>query len=237
MLELVGVEDGPDRLDQTVGDVEGEDVDDPLIGVIGDRAWLAIDPGQIDPGPHLRAAAGQPEHEPGHLLPPVDRMGRSPGLATTVADHDHVWRQHLEQGVHVTAGSGGKEAAGHLLALRAGGIEAWLAIVDMAPGPGKDLAAVRLGLSGDLGDLPVVVAEHLMQQEHGALGRRQAFEQDEERHGQGIGHLRVLRWIGFGPRDQGFGQPGSHVGLPSHPGRLQVGDGQPGRGRGQVGLG
>jgi hypothetical protein len=237
MLELVRIEDGPDCLDHTVGDVEGEDVDDPLIGVIGDRAGLAVDPGQIDPGSHLRTTAGQPEHEPGHLLPPMDRAGRGPGLAAAIAHHDHVWRQHLEQGVHVAAGSGGKETTGHLLALGAGGVETWLALVDMVPGPGQDLAAVRLGLAGDLGDLPVVVAEHLMQQEHGALGWRQAFEQDKERHGQGIGHLRALRRIGLGPRDQGFGQPGSHVRLPPHPGRLQVSDGQPGGGRGQVGLG
>jgi len=52
------------------------------------------------------------------------------------------------------------------------------------PGAGEDLTAVRLGLAGDLGDLLVAVAEHLVQQEHGALDRRQALQQDQEGHGQ-----------------------------------------------------
>jgi hypothetical protein len=237
VLELVRVEDGLDRLDQAVGDIEGEDVDDPVLSVVGDRAGLAVDPARLDPGAHLRTAAGQPEHEPGYLLPPVERPGRGPRLAAAIAHHGHVRCEHLEQGVHVTALGGSEESPGHLFALGPGGIEARLALVHVAPGAREDLPAVRLGLAGDPGDLPVVVAEHLMQQEHGTLGRRQALEQDKERHGQGIGHLRALRRIGFGARDQGFGQPGSHVGFPPHPGRLQVGDGQPGGGRGQVGPG
>jgi hypothetical protein len=237
VLKLVGVEDGPDRLDQAVGDIEGKDVDDPVLSVIGDRAGLAVDPARLDPGTHLRTAAGQPEHEPGHLLPPVKWPGRGPRLAAAIADHGHVGREHLEQGVHVTALGGGEESPGHLLALRPGGIEARLAVVHVAPGACEDLPAVRLGLAGDLGDLPVVVAEHLMQQEHGALSWRKALEQDKECHGQGIGHLRALRRIRFGARDQGFGQPGPHVRLPPHPSRLQVRNGQPGGGRGQVGLG
>jgi len=65
----------------------------------------------------------------------------------------------------------------------------------VVPGAGEDLPAVRLGLADDLGDLLVVVTEHLVQQEDGALGRRQALQQDEEGHGQGIGHLRVLRRV------------------------------------------
>jgi len=41
----------------------------------------------------------------------------------------------------------------------------------VVPGAGEDLPAVRLRLAGDLRDLPVVIAEHLMEQEHGAFGR------------------------------------------------------------------
>jgi hypothetical protein len=112
----------------------------------------------------------------------------------------------------------------------------------VVPGADEDLAAVRLGLAGDLGDLGVVVAEHLVQQEHGAFGRRQALQQDEEGHGQGIGHLGALRGVGCGRggqfvRDERFGQPGAYVGLSPDPGGPQVADGQPGGDRGQVGLG
>ena len=64
------------------------------------------------------------------------------------------------------------------------------------PGAGEDLPAVRLGLAGDLGYLGVVVAEDLVEQEHGAFGGREAFQQNEEGHGQGIGHLGALRGVG-----------------------------------------
>ena len=112
----------------------------------------------------------------------------------------------------------------------------------MVPGPGEDLPAVGLGLSGDLGDRLVVVAEDLVEQEHGPFGRGQAFQQDEEGHGQGIGHLGALRGVGCGRgrqfvADERLGQPGAHVGFPPYPGGPQVADGQPGGDRGQVGLG
>jgi hypothetical protein len=45
----------------------------------------------------------------------------------------------------------------------------------VVPGAGEDLTAVRLGLAGDLGDLRVVVAEDLAEQEYGAFGGRQAL--------------------------------------------------------------
>src|SRR5271169_6635317 len=81
VAQLVGVDHGSDRLHLAVGDVESEDVDDAPRGVVGDRPGLAVDPGQLDAGAHLRPPASQPEHEPGHLLRPVERPGRRPGLA------------------------------------------------------------------------------------------------------------------------------------------------------------
>jgi hypothetical protein len=236
-MQLVGVDDGADGLDHPVGDVEREHVDDPVLGVVGDGAGLAVDPGRLHPDAHPGCLPGQAGHEPGHPEPAGERPGRGPGLAAAVAHDDHVGRKHLEQRIHVATLGGGEEAPGHLVTLGAGGVEARLALVHVMPGAGEDLAAVRFGLAGDLGDLPVVVGEDLVQQEHGPLGRRQALQQDQEGHGQGIGHLRTLRRIWFGARDQGLGQPGPHVGLAPHPGRLQVGDGQPGGGRGQIGLG
>ncbi len=236
-MQLVGVDHGSDSLHLAVGDIEGEHVDDAPLGVVSDRPWLAVDPGQLDAGPHLRPPAGQPEHEPGDLQRPADRPGRRPGLAAAIAHHGHVRREQLEQGAHVAALGGGKEPAGYLVALFPGGFEARLALVDVMAGPGEDLTTVRLGLAGDVRDLGVSVAEHLVQQEHRTFGRGQALHQQEEGHGQRVGHLRSLGGIGFAARQERFGQPGAHVGLPPHPCGPQVADGQPGGGGGQVGLG
>jgi hypothetical protein len=205
VLQLVRIDHGEDRLDKPVGDVEREDVDDPVLGVVGDGAGLAVDPGRLHPDAQPRCLPGQPGHEPRHPLRARDRLGRGPGLAAAIAHHDHVGGEHLEQRVHVPTLGRDEEAPGHLLALSAGGIEARLALVHMMAGAGQDLAAVRLRLAGDPGDLAVVVGEDLVQEEHGPLGGRQALKQDEKGHGQGIGHLRTLRRVWFGPRDQGLG--------------------------------
>jgi hypothetical protein len=184
MAQLVGVDDGPDRLDQAVGDVQDEHVDHAALGVVGDPAGLAVHPGRLDVDAHLRGPAVQPEHEPDHLFGPGQRLGDRPGLAAAVAHHDHIRGDQLEQAGHVAALGGGEEPAGDLILLLAGGLEARLALIDVAPGPDEDLTAVRLGLAGDLGDLLVVVAEHLVQQEHRTLVRRQALQQHQESHGQ-----------------------------------------------------
>jgi hypothetical protein len=242
VLELVRVDYGADRLHQAVGDVEGEDADHPAFGVVGHRAWLAVDEGRHAVGALVLRAAEQPDQEPGDSFRPVQRLAQGLALTAAVADRDHVGGQEFEQGVEVAAARGLEEAAGHLVALLARTVEPGLALVDVVPGAGEDLTAVRLGLAGDLGDLVVVVAEDLVEQEHGAFGRRQALEQDEEGHGQGIGHLGALRGVGGGrgtqlARDERLGQPGTYVGLPPDPRGPQVADGQPGGHRGQVGLG
>ena len=197
MLQLVGVDHGPDGLHLAVGDVEGEDVDHTALGVVGDRAGLAVDPTKLAVGPHLLPAAEQPEHEPGDPFCPGQRLGQRPGLAAAVADHDHVGGEQFEQVGQVAAVGCGEEPAGHLAALLAGGLETRLALVDVAPGAEEDLPAVRFGLAGDVRDLLIVVAEHLVQQEHRAFGRRQALHQDKEGHGQRVRHLCALRWIRF----------------------------------------
>jgi len=195
MPELVGVDYGPDRLHQAVGDVEGPDSGHPAFAVVGHRTGLAIDQGRHGVGAVLLRAAEQPEHEPGDPDRPVQRLAPGAALAAAVADRDHVGGEELQQAVQVTAADRLEEPAGYLVTLLARGLEARLAVVHVLPGAGEDLPAVRLGFAGDLGDLLVVVAEHLVQQEDGTFGRRQAFQQDEEGHGQGIGHLGALRRV------------------------------------------
>ena len=160
MVQLVGVDDGPDRLHPAVGDVEGEDVDHAAFAIVGDPAGLAVHPGRLDADAHLRGPPVQPEHEPGHVLGPGQRPGGRPGLAAAVAHHDHVGGEQFEQAGQVAAAGRVEEPASHLVTLLAGGLEArpgapGPALVHVLPGPGEDLTAVRLGLADDAGDLLV----------------------------------------------------------------------------------
>src|SRR6185437_367237 len=116
----------------------------------------------------------------------------------------------------------GQEQGGELLTLGPGRLEPRPSLVDAAPGPGRSLAACGLGLASNAGDLAVVVAEHLAEQEDGKFGR-----------------------IGFGPwsprsprgaGEQRLGQPGTDIRLAADAGRTQVVDGQPGGDGSQVRL-
>jgi hypothetical protein len=90
VLELIGVDHGPDRLNYAVGDVEGQDVDHEAFGVVGHQARLAVDPGRLTAGAQVLGPARDAEHEAGHPLGPEERLSGRPRLAAAVADHDHV---------------------------------------------------------------------------------------------------------------------------------------------------
>jgi hypothetical protein len=210
VLELIGVDHGPDRLNDAVGDVEGQHVDHQAFGVVGHQARLAVDPGRLTAGVQLCRPARDAEHEAGHPQGPEERLSCRPGLTAAISDHDHIGGEQVEQAGQVAARDRGEEPARHLLALLPRGVEAGFlaagaALGNVLPGPGKDLAAVRPGLAGDPRDLGVFVAEYLMEQENRAFGRGQALQQDEEGHRQGIRHFRALGWVRFGARDEGFG--------------------------------
>jgi len=117
--ELVGVDHGPDRLHQAVGDVDREHTDHPAFGVVGHRARLAVDPSRLGVGARLLRPAEQPEQKPGDAFRPVQRIAQRRALAAAVADHDHVGGEEFEQAVEVTAAGGIEEPAGYLVALLA----------------------------------------------------------------------------------------------------------------------
>jgi hypothetical protein len=90
-----------------------------------------------------------------------------------------------------------------------------------------ELAAVVLRTVDDLCDLAVVVVEDFAQQEHRALDRRQAFEQNEKCHRKRVGGLRVCGGVGPGLGDERVGQPLADVLLAAHARRPQVVDAEP----------
>jgi hypothetical protein len=97
MVQLVRVDDRPDRLHSAVGDVQYEHVDHAALAIVGDPAGLAVQPRWLDVDAHLRGSPVQPEHEPDHLFGPGQRAGDGPGLAAAVAHHDHVGREQFQQ--------------------------------------------------------------------------------------------------------------------------------------------
>src|SRR5918992_1267745 len=88
------------------------------------------------------------------------------GLAmerTAVTVHDGVGGQEPDQPLGVAPLDGGEEPAGQLLALVPGRLEPGAAGLDVAAGPGRDLAAALLRPVEHPGDLGVAVAEHVVE--------------------------------------------------------------------------
>jgi hypothetical protein len=86
----------------------------------------------------------------------------------------------------------------------------------MRAGAGGELAAGRRLAADGLGDLLEAHAEHVVQQEGGALQRRQALQ----RHHQGQGDVLVN--LVRRRLDDRLGQPGPDIGLAPRPRRLQL---------------
>ncbi|HET6774830.1 MAG TPA: hypothetical protein VFH36_16050, partial [Acidimicrobiales bacterium] len=116
-------------------------------------------------------------------------------------------------------------------------LAACIQLSTVAAGPHRHLPTRGLALADDLGDGVVAVVEHLAQQEHGPLLRRQALQQDEERERQRVRHLRVGGGIVHTAGHHRLRQPFADVGLPSHLRRAEPVDAEPGDDGGQVGLG
>ena len=151
MLELVGVDHGPDRLDQAVGNVERQDADHAAFHVVEHRARLAVDQGRYAVGALLLGAAELPTQEPGDLFRTVGRLAPSLCLAAAIANHDHVRGEDLEQPAQVTTADRVEEPAGHLVTLLARGLKRGL--------PSSTRCLARAKIWRQLGsDLPVISA-------------------------------------------------------------------------------
>ena len=86
--------------------------------------------------------------------------------------------------------------------------------------PERELAAVRLVLADDLGDLVEAVPEDVVEQEDRPLDRAQPLEQEQERHRQRVGLLRLRGRVGGAlVGQQRLGQPLADVRLASDPRR------------------
>src|SRR5829696_4924582 len=165
VAELLRVDHRSDRLDDTLCDVEGEDADKAALVVHDDGTGLAVHLPAPDLDPGRNELPSRADQQAGDTIRADDRLQPGRPLASAVPVDDHVVGEQLDQSVHVAVGDRGEEAFGELVALPPGRFEPRSLRFDMATGAHGELPAVRLGLSEDLGDFVVAVAEHVVEQE------------------------------------------------------------------------
>ena len=135
---------------------------------------------------------------------------RRRALAAAVAVQADILRQHRAERAHVAAARGGEEGAGDLQPARLLHAVAGPCVADMAARPGGELPAGHGAAADGGGDFLEAEAEDVVQQEGGALQRRQALQRQHQRQGDVVGlRLRLL--------DQRLGQPGADIGFAADP--------------------
>ena len=125
---------------------------------------------------------------------------------------DVLGEQGLER-LEIALAGGGEEALRQLLAAPLRRLVPRPPVVHMLTRARGDLARGRLALADDRGDPVVRVVEHVAQEEHRALLRREILQDDEKGERQGVGNLCVASRVLLARRDQRLGQPLADVGL------------------------
>ncbi len=74
MTKLVGIDHSADRLHHAIGHLKLEHGEHPPLGVVPDRARLAVDPGQPEGSAQGPAPAGEAGQQPGDPLRPMQRI-------------------------------------------------------------------------------------------------------------------------------------------------------------------
>src|SRR5262245_27194035 len=157
--------------------------------------------------------------------------------SATVTMELDVLRQQRFELREVAALGGREEALSQPLPLLLRGLEARTLVVYVAPCARGELARVLLAGADDLGDPPVLVAEHVLQGDGGALFRSEGLEDNQEGERQRVGQFGLLGGVVRRALGDWLGQPLPDVGLPSRAGRAQLVDREPRGDRGDIGTG
>jgi hypothetical protein len=226
--ELVGVDDRADAPDLTVGDAEPHTPSSRCCGsrMSAPGPWLTSTWRNDTPGmpssptllnlTSICATRFRPRSgcvKAGTLPPP------SPVNSTSAASSAS---RSASSGLL----GGGEEPGRELVFARC--LAAGPALVDVASGACSESAHVVLALADDLGDLRVVVFEHVVQQQHCPLLRGEALQEHQHRHRERIGHLGVQRGVIFAVGDDRLWQPFANVPFAAGAGQMELVDRQAG---------
>ena len=160
---------------------------------------------------------------------PKSGLLRRRRLAAAVGVEDGILGEQFLQSLQVALLGGRQEPFEQGVASSLVGVEAGAAGLEMLPRPRHELPRVDLGLLDDVGDLRVLVAEHLAQQVGRALDRGQPFQEHQQRQRQRIRELGMRGRAARRVLDQRLRQPGPDIRLATGPRRLEDVDREPRR--------
>ncbi len=212
--KLVRVDNRADAPDLTAGDVERQHADEALLCVKNECSWAVVDlDGAQRHAGDARAEDQRLDQRARDAVAAAQRARQGGHLAAAVASQLNVVGEQRLEPRKVALLGGSEEPPGQLVALLTRGLEAGPTLLDVASCSRRELTDVVLALADDLGDLRVVVVEHIVQDQRSPLLRREALEQHEQRQRQRVGCLSVLSRIIAAVGDDRLRQPLADVAL------------------------
>lgn len=233
VFEFVGVSDLVDGGDFSVLVVE---VDGGGWGAVfeEEESEGAVEGGGAHFGEGGAGLALQAEEESGDAVGGVDVAADGERFASVVGVEDDVLGEDVEESLVVVSLDGLKEGAHEALLFFGGDGVSGVVGGDAVFGAADELSAGGFVFVEGFGEFVVAAAEYFSQEVGGALGGVEAFEEEEEGHGEGFGEFGVLCRTG-GVFCDGLGEPGADVGFASHAGEAGVVDAEAGDDGGEVG--
>ena len=131
VVELVRIDDRPDRLDAPLEDVENHHVEEPAVVRPDERARLTVDGDLLDAEAVGRNRRSKGCQQADHLVAAIDRLRQRRAVAAAVPVDDDVGGEDVDQGCEVAVLDGGEEALGEPLGLGLVGVEAGAACLDL----------------------------------------------------------------------------------------------------------
>src|SRR5262249_49812418 len=109
MLQLLGIDDRADRLDDAVRNVDRDDIDQTLGRVEEHRARWAVDRAPVAGQATLRPRGVAAPQQRGPILASDDRLRPGRDVTAAVAVDDDVRREQLDEAIHVALADGVEE--------------------------------------------------------------------------------------------------------------------------------
>ncbi|AIT07465.1 hypothetical protein MC45_15030 [Sphingomonas taxi] len=217
MAQLVGIADDVDRGDAPVAHRQRRGLEH-VAAFAADIARQAVDRSDMQqPGRLAAIFAVQAGEQPQDAVHAVDRIAEGEDAAAAVGVDHHILGEQCRQRRRVAVARRREEGTGDPRRLAAPHRIALPRLADVTTRPRRKLphrGRRTVERRRHLGQRDV---EHVVEQEGGALQRRQAFERQHQRQREIVRHL--LRPV---DDEQRLGQPRADIGLAAYPRRFEM---------------
>ena len=185
--QLLGIEHQADGLDSVAANLEDHH-HFRLVVTSEHQPRLAVDL-VVGDQRIRRHSAGDVAQQSTDAVEPDDGAASSMQVAAPIADQHDIVTEHATKVVDLTERAGREKRVQQIVAAGSSGLEQLTFLAHVATRTRRDLSARLLAAVHHRGDGGVRLGEHVGQQKHRSLDRRQPLQDGEEADGQRLGQL------------------------------------------------